>query len=269
MEGRTPALTGNGYLETAFNRQMRYCRRRAAIGRPVRSKACRLCSRTKAKCDSKWPCSRCVSRNEICSYSKPHGSSARAHSINTHDPLEVSGGVVDLASILSTSTVAPDDLVLNPTSNYSCFDGGLLPAACGNLLQPTFAEFGQGLSPISLHFMPSPPEANLLDTEPDECRRLVLSVIGSYPYMMTQPDNLPPFVHPVACGLHFDGRESIPMLTAGSAKPFDPLKPLAACIGIAHAFASRTANTEEFLWRTIASEERYIQETVSFNRTTF
>ncbi|TPX07088.1 uncharacterized protein E0L32_010983 [Thyridium curvatum] len=117
--------------------------------------------------------------------------------------------------------------------------------------------------------MLSPPEANLLDTEPDECRRLVISVIGSYPYMMTQPDNLPPFVHPIACGLHFDGRESIPMLTDGSAKPFNPLKPRAACIGIAHAFASRTANTEEFLWRTIASEERHIQETVSFNRTTF
>ncbi|SPN96538.1 uncharacterized protein DNG_00063 [Cephalotrichum gorgonifer] len=91
------------------------------------------------------------------------------------------------------------------------------------------------------------------------CRRFILSILRTYPRMMARPDNLPPFIHPRGCGLHFDSRDARGADSRASEPvAFAPLKPLAACHGIARIFASRGPNTSEFLWRTIESEHRLI-----------
>ena len=92
------------------------------------------------------------------------------------------------------------------------------------------------------------------------CRRFILSTIRTYPGMMVTPDNLPPYVHRVGCGLHFDEKDELPHSTETGA--FAPLKPLAACYGIAQIFASRGPNTSDFLWRTIENEHLLIRNEV-------
>ena len=93
------------------------------------------------------------------------------------------------------------------------------------------------------------------------CRRFVMSIMRTYPRMMTRPDNLPPFVHPVACGLYFDHRDGTKK-NQGSAH-HHLLGHLVACQSIAHVFVSRGPNTEGFVWRTIENERRTILKEVS------
>lgn len=93
------------------------------------------------------------------------------------------------------------------------------------------------------------------------CRHYILSVIRTYPRMMATPDNLPPYVHRVGCGLHLDDQDA--GLNSAEAEAFAPLKPLAACYGIAQVFASRGPNTSDFLWRTVDNEHRLIRDKVS------
>lgn len=98
------------------------------------------------------------------------------------------------------------------------------------------------------------------------CRRFIVSILRAYPRMMTRPDNLPPFVHPIGCGLHFDQEESGRVdFDTSDAAAFVPLKPLAACHGIALMFVSRNANSDGFIWRTIESEHRQIMKEVSIS----
>jgi hypothetical protein len=92
-------------------------------------------------------------------------------------------------------------------------------------------------------------------------REFIISVLRTYPRMMMRAETLPPFVHPIGCGLHFSKDEGW-QLDVGPSAVFTTLKPLAACMSIAHIFSSRTANTETFLWRTVESEQRWIRHEV-------
>ncbi|TPX06710.1 uncharacterized protein E0L32_002206 [Thyridium curvatum] len=95
------------------------------------------------------------------------------------------------------------------------------------------------------------------------CLRLITTFITSYPRMMTTVDTLPPFVHPLGCGLHFDGRQEGDIIESMA---FAPLEPLAASIGIAQVFSSRTENTDPFLWRSMESEHhRHIAKMEQFS----
>ncbi|KAK3371018.1 hypothetical protein B0T24DRAFT_304599 [Lasiosphaeria ovina] len=103
------------------------------------------------------------------------------------------------------------------------------------------------------------------------CRQLIVSILRTFPRMMVRaPTGLPPFVHPLGCGLHFaqgpdaggldDGWAAVQQFEAApNGAGFIPLRPLAACIGVAHIFVARTANSDEFLWQTIEAEHRRIR----------
>lgn len=91
------------------------------------------------------------------------------------------------------------------------------------------------------------------------CRQFIISVTRAFPRMMMRPQTLPPFVHPVGCGLEFSGDQE-----TWQADPptFAPLKPLAACVNIAHAFVTRVPNSDQFLWHTIDAEHQRIRNEV-------
>ncbi|KAK3331523.1 hypothetical protein B0H66DRAFT_587704 [Apodospora peruviana] len=77
--------------------------------------------------------------------------------------------------------------------------------------------------------------------------------VRTYPRMMTQQRNLPPFIHFLGCTsgyLEFDQ----------GCVAWDQLKPLEACISIAHMFTSREALSSGIIWRTIDNEHRRIHE---------
>jgi hypothetical protein len=308
-------LTRKTLLETSHARHEQYCRRRAAIGRQPRAKACQLCSRVKSKCDSNWPCSRCVSKQAVCSYNKRRAASASGAS---HDTTMVTGpnssggfdqqplteAIVPWPSTGNPSWMAADAMFDTPRPSVgdSCYTACALsgdqhatlfatlqPTIGGSdldfipsndIFQPPAHESTPSLSQLPLHFsatLSSDKPANipsLITCSPvdahsgslqnphaitNECRRLIMSVLRTYPLMVTRPDALPPFVHPLGCGLHFDGRDE----PYRSSTDFAPLEPLAACIGIAHMFAARTVNSDGFLWRTIGGEQRRILDEVS------
>ena len=96
------------------------------------------------------------------------------------------------------------------------------------------------------------------------CRQLIAPILRAYPRMMAQPDNLPPFVHPLGCSLHHNQlEENVWQAEVIDSAAFTPLKPLAACMSIAQIFSMRTANSADFLWRSIDSEQQRFEDEAS------
>lgn len=330
---------------------MQYCRRRAAKKRPARQQACQFCRSTKSKCDFLSPCTRCVTKNRICSYDRHYGVST---STATH-PNGVVSSVSSGSNALSAADISPA-VNFNISTSVPCLDIDpgleLAPqpdnrsfnedvrfddATHTHLDQETFpsATFSTG---DEYTVLPCFPESAIVDIStalstniefdpfqfvdtgpyqppPDQllhssaspspssttcqlaairkgmyslvpipaciintqekpsgplisngCCRFIVSILRTYPRMMTRPDHLPPFVHPIGCGLHFEQEESQRVdFDAFDSAAFVPLKPLAACYGIAHIFVSRNANSDGFIWRTIESEHRRIMNEVSIS----
>lgn len=97
------------------------------------------------------------------------------------------------------------------------------------------------------------------------CRQFLLSIIASYPRMITQHQNLPPFIHFYGCKLHFDGRASEAadgLLTDPTDMPM--LKPLEAAVNVARMLVSQptSGGMNDFIWRVIDCEHRHINEQV-------
>ncbi|KAL6399262.1 hypothetical protein AUP68_17806 [Ilyonectria robusta] len=330
--------------EISYTRHSQYCRRRAAKKRPARQQACQFCRSTKSKCDFLAPCTRCVTKNRICSYDRHYAASTSA-ATHPHDAVSSpSDGnnpphAADLppavnfntsTSMLCLDVVSglelapqPDNLAFNndirfddanPTYlDQETFASATFPTGDESTALPClpdsavvdmstalstniefdpfpFVDTGPHqpapdlLLPFSASASPSSPTcqlaalrknmyslvpipARIINTQEkpsgplisNGCCRFIVSILRTYPRMMTRPDNLPPFVHPIGCGLHFDQEESRRVnFDMSDSTEFVPLKPLAACHSIAQMFVSRNSNSEEFIWRTIESEQRRI-----------
>ncbi|KXX78210.1 hypothetical protein MMYC01_205067 [Madurella mycetomatis] len=91
------------------------------------------------------------------------------------------------------------------------------------------------------------------------CRQLIISLTRTFPRMMVKPESLPPFVHRIGCGLKYNDHEPWQLVGGTAPSRFAPLRPLAACVNIAHTFVSRMPNSEDFLWQSIEAEQRRIR----------
>ncbi|KAH8820723.1 hypothetical protein F5884DRAFT_764964 [Xylogone sp. PMI_703] len=82
----------------------------------------------------------------------------------------------------------------------------------------------------------------------------IASMLRGYPSMMLQPNNLPPFIHPLGYGRQGSRDLSFP-------------EPLAICTSIAHMFVARTDQSSTFIYRTIETErQRFMDEMHSFSK---
>lgn len=154
---------------------------------------------------------------------------------------------------------------------------------------------------------PPDPIMEISDGVPDspasaDLRRLIVSMLRTFPRMMTRPGSMPPFIHRVGCGLHYENVDvegafpaaikdgttssasassssalfapfygcatqetsdtSLPTTNAHRTVLFMPLPIMAACVGISHAFVTRSAHSDEFLWRSIDKEHQTIVNNV-------
>jgi hypothetical protein len=84
----------------------------------------------------------------------------------------------------------------------------------------------------------------------------LLQNIRTYPKMLLGSSNLPPFIH----GCAFQGSESdVELLTF----PENAMEPLAVCRSIIQMYLMKTKQTSPFIWRTVASERKRLEEEVS------
>lgn len=73
--------------------------------------------------------------------------------------------------------------------------------------------------------------------------------------MLLEATNLPPFIH--GCALQeseFEGEILLP--------PQNSLESLAVCRNIVQMYSTKTKQTSAFLWRTVASEGKRLEEEV-------
>lgn len=276
--------------ENSHIRHVQYCRRRTLSNRISRPRACKSCSKSKSKCDHKLPCSRCVKRHGICEYDAKFTGvptpildcgaalsnfAEAASPMPQDDDRLISPSLAmfttdDLSNELDTYT-AP---VADKTDTFL----SLLTSSIDEESSTSLQHLDQGLMQMGLStsFLPFKSSlclyqpAALIALEPSDadglirchadmpggmfaegCLRLISTFITSYPRMMTTVDTLPPFVHPLGCGLHFDGRVEGDIIESMA---FAPLEPLEASMGIAQVFSSRTENTDSFLRRSVESE---------------
>ena len=270
-------------LDISHARHEQYCRRRVA--RPPRPKACLSCRKTKSKCNFRLPCSRCAARQVLCTYQKDVNSSVSLPLPDHATNLQSVARVDEVGNIQTDTTADREPIVgLHSRVSTSALNFGLVHDNRSPNDQTTAASITEdslGLMvnsghsfavnfSVSLSIVVEPQisarTANSL-VYPSETfmsnslRQHIMYILRSYPLMLTRPDSLPPFIHIWGCGRHFDGRETAPAHDHSSVG-FGPLHPLAACISIAHMFNSRTPNSDEFIWRTIESEQRQIVDQV-------
>ncbi|KIH88423.1 hypothetical protein SPBR_06801 [Sporothrix brasiliensis 5110] len=184
-------------------------------------------------------------------------------------------------------------------------DGVASPSLGFPMVPPSSVSGVNMPSPLSLHLPYAAPPNPILEvserSSPSpisaDLRRLIVSMVRTFPHMMTRPGNMPPFIHRVGCGLHYDsvevekpfssevtdgmssssssssallsssvyGRSGVldaPDGSVSTSSPqmalFTPLPIMAACVGISHAFVTRSAHSDEFLWRSIDKEHQNI-----------
>jgi hypothetical protein len=84
----------------------------------------------------------------------------------------------------------------------------------------------------------------------------LLQNIRTYPKMFLESSNLPPFIH--ACTFHESDSEGelLPVLQNAP-------ESLAVCRSIVQMYSMKTKQTISFLWRTVASEQKRLEEEVS------
>ena len=122
----------------------------------------------------------------------------------------------------------------------------------------TLRDHDEFLLPTDLRVQPIRPEQFSGWPISNGSRKLIISIFRTYPRLMAQPGRLPPFIHPFGCGLH-NSYEKASRIDAHGFMSTSLLKPLAICVSISHIFNSKTVNSTEFLWQTIASEHRRIE----------
>lgn len=105
--------------EISYTRHVQYCRRRAAKKRPARQQACQFCRSTKSKCDFLSPCTRCVTKNRICSYDQHYGVST---SVATN-PNDAVSSVNSVSNPLSAAGISPVGH-FNASASVPCLDFG-------------------------------------------------------------------------------------------------------------------------------------------------
>lgn len=271
---------------------MQYCRRQASRQRAARPKACHHCRKTKTKCDFQRPCSRCVARKAPCSYvgdSRVSSANATSGGGDTQNPAhgaiaapEPSDGdhfdldagfdgseltedaFLSIFPSLSQITeagegdqaLAVDTVCTAPARPSPSFSMLALPTQCG--LDSGFAVYrGGSVADLEVWSRQYIPYAS---------RQLIISIIRSFPRMMTETNGLPPIVHHLGCVLIYSRSEDrlIPNPHMKGNSP--PLKPLVACMSIAQVFVSRVSGSRDFLWTMVDFEVRRIQDEVCAQR---
>ncbi|GAB1311765.1 Zn(2)-C6 fungal-type domain-containing protein [Madurella fahalii] len=255
--------------DTSHARHEKYCQRKAAANLAARPKACHACRKNKTKCDFQLPCSRCVTKRTPCSYGKDNLSANGGNDIPlvTENPGWPEIEIPDLANLAPmtgfVTSEAPHGTFLQSITNL---DGSVpAPEVPSNSLV--------GLTPL-FPLTPSSdcrytPDVNVTLSTLESwsqryistsCRQLIISLTRAFPRMMVKPQSLPPFVHRVGCGLEYNDHEPWQVVVGTAPPAFAPLRPLAACVNIAHVFASRMPNSEDFLWQTIEAEQQRIRD---------
>jgi len=285
---------------------VQYCRRQASRQRATRPKACHHCRKTKTKCDFQRPCSRCAARKAPCSYAgdsrvssvtvtsggggadvadlpvvshhrdtqnPAHGSIAVPEpSDRDHFHLDAGFDGSDLTEdaflsifpSLSQMTeagegdqaLAVDAVCTAPARPSPSFSMLAFPTQCG--LDSGFAVYrGSSVADLEVWSRQYIPYAS---------RQLIISIIRSFPRMMTEPNGLPPIVHHLGCGLIYSRSEDRLMPTLHIKGNSLPMKPLAACMSIAQVFVSRVPGSRDFLWTMVDFEVRRIQDEVCAQR---
>ncbi|KAL7900526.1 hypothetical protein HDV64DRAFT_267582 [Trichoderma sp. TUCIM 5745] len=249
--------------EYSFNRHVSYCRR-AKAKRKNRPRSCHRCYVSKTRCSHARPqCSRCLAQGFECIYEEsnqrpliesPSTLQQQEPNLTTASSQTESSVPHTLCSDSTrhpyiTSTSSKDVHQSSDAQNASYSNTGKPPFANSTNLWQTH---------LSLH------SSSLDDDEVTQSRTstellhtyqvfttskfaagLLSQAISAFPQMMLRRQTFPPFIH-----AHWH----LPSLP----------ETLANCMSIAQLFATRTAETRPFLWRTIGIEVNRLQDEVEY-----
>lgn len=249
--------------EYSFDRHVSYCRR-AKAKRKNRPRSCRRCYVSKTKCSLSRPqCSRCQAQGLECIYEgsvqqplmenpsilqqqKP-GLAAGSSQTECFVPDTLSSDYTTHAYNTSSSSSdvhqSSDERNANnsnteraPVSNNTNTWQTALDFQCSSLDEDDGTQSGASTELLHTYqvFTTSKFAASLLS-----------QAISAFPQMMLRRQTFPPFIH-----AHWH----LPSLP----------ETLANCMSIAQLFATRTAETRPFLWRTIGIEVKRLQDEVEF-----
>ncbi|KAL6892168.1 hypothetical protein GGI43DRAFT_425115 [Trichoderma evansii] len=247
--------------EYSFSRHVSYCRRTKGK-RKNRPRSCRRCYASKTRCSLARPqCSRCHAQGVECLYEGPIQPEL------TGDQPMLQQQKSNLTTGLSQNiTFALDTLSSDYTTDaYNTSSSSSNAQRSTNGWNANYSNSEK--TPFFNHTNQWQPAPNFNSSDPDEddgvqsrtpielmhtCQvystskfaaSLLSRAISAFPQMMLRRQTFPPFIH-----AHWH----LPSLP----------ETLANCMSIAQLFATRTAETRPFLWRTIGTEVKRLQDEV-------
>lgn len=247
--------------EYSFNRHVSYCRR-AKAKRKNRPRSCRRCYVSKTKCSLSRPeCSRCQAQGLECIY---EGSVQQPLIENPSILQQQKPGLT--ADSSQTETFVPDTLSSDCTTHpYNASSSSSdVPQSSdernandSNTEKTPFSNSTTSWqTTLDYHSSCLDEEERTQSSASTELLHtyqvfttskfaagLLSQAISAFPQMMLRRQTFPPFIH-----AHWH----LPSLP----------ETLANCMSIAQLFATRTTETRPFLWRTIGTEVKRIQDEV-------
>jgi hypothetical protein len=248
-----------GFVAQSHRRHVTYCRRTQEQPRK-RRKSCYACNAAKVRCSFQQCCSRCRSKGLDCVYDDPRrppvdselpakepnisDSSGSVTSSHGERPTTLEPGRNSSSATTASSQPRPIEVGNNvPALQPSPVNEDVVPIYRGFSNSANDAIEALAMQHIgSVTAMGTLTKKTLTSTSSDRAAILMIQSLRGYPERMLLRDNLPPFIH---------------------TKWYDnPPEPLAICISVASMFSKRRPN-DQFLWRTILTEQLRLAQSVS------
>jgi hypothetical protein len=220
-------------------RHVRYCAR-STRSRP---RSCRSCNAAKTKCSFGAPCARCTKRGIDCAYDDSLAVTNRALPATSAASFDEA---LPFETITSTQLQWPPEVTVAPWSKQ---DQQMVPWSA-------WIHRGVSLSVVTDSPVVSA-NSNLLSIlrkdrpHAQHNADLIIQAIRAFPTMMLRKETFPWFIHPHTHLLFKSKSGALP-------------EALSNCMSIAQLFASRTPETEKFLWRAIRAEYHSFVENVCY-----
>lgn len=270
----------NQIVEATLKRHGYYCRTRKGHSSGVRTRSCLACARAKARCDTKTPgCSRCTAKGLHCKYPGETTSSlgarravpasaTRTHSDPPHEDTAPPATIPEddfpgdgntdfdfdisdinrgeqswdmVISSLSTDrdlTLDQDESVLNIFNTPSTSQHGSYPPSQYSPISALSAMPLYHLRAFAQNPITKSGTANTTSI-------LMMRILTSYPMMLREPSNPPPFIHP--------------LFLTGEEKRERPLESLNTCVSLIQMLNSGIQGSKNLVWKNVRLECERLQ----------
>lgn len=270
----------NQVVESTLKRHGYYCRTRKGHSSGTRTRSCLACARAKARCDAESSsCSRCITKGLHCKYpggttsssaalrpkpatagpaqpDSPHEDVVPSSTIIEDDfpdaeDIDIDFDISDLNrgqlswDLISTEVNSTPDLAFNQDQPLLNLVSTPITSQQSSSSSPQYSPIS-ALSAMPLYHLRAFAQNPMTKSGPANTTSiLMMRILTSYPTMLRDLSNLPPFIHP--------------LFLAGQEKGGKSLESLTTCVSLIQMLNSGIQGSKKLVWKNVRLECERLQ----------